>query len=243
MSHIYNSLPHINEAAKRLPSLQSSVLPELKALLVEYQVEPLFGIVFIHRHFELEGDDEQVVDLTGPKTVVSSVFQNGRPDTRVVEEYGLDVPDSYSIVPARYLVREDLIPYEYKCVSKEEEFQFKEHMDNLPIQFIQQWRVILEENGARDTMGLVDLSTETAIDGFEISDAERRVNVITATPDVLEAMEYVPSVWQSQLEKPVRSCGCQCGGALPELPPVPNPIIRIETLAEIGNEGSLTDRN
>lgn len=239
MSHIYNTLPHINEAAKRLRSLESSVLPELKALLVEYQVEAQFGIVFIHRHFELKGDEEQVVDLTGHETVVSSVFQNGRPDIRVVEEYGLDVPDSYSIVPARYLVREELIPYEYKCISKEDEVQFKEHTTNLPIQFIEQWRVILEENEARDTMGLVDLSTESAIDGFEISDSERRVNVITATPEVLEAMEYVPSVWQSQWEKPVRACGC--GGALPEFPPIPGPIIRIEM--EIGNEGSLEDSN
>jgi hypothetical protein len=237
MSHIYNTLPHINEAAKRLRSLESSVLPELKALLVEYQVEAQFGIVFIHRHFELKGDDEQVVDLTGPETVVSSVFQNGHPDTRVVEEYGLDVPDSYSIVPARYLVREELIPYEYKCVSIEDEVQFKEHTTSLPIEFIEQWRVILDENEARDTMGLVDLSTESAIDGFEISDSERRVNVITATPEVCEAMEYVPSVWQSQWEKPVRACGC--GGALPEFPPIPGPIIRSEM--EIGNEGSLED--
>jgi hypothetical protein len=239
MSHIYNTLPHINEAAKRLPSLQSSVLPELKALLAAYHIEAQFGIVFVHRHFTLQQEEEQVVDLTGPGTVVSSVFQNGRPDDQVVEEYHLRVPDDFTLVPARFLVRDELIPYEFKCVSKDEECSFKEHADSLSESFISEWSDILERNDAQDTMGLVDLSTETAIDGLEISDAERRVSIITTTPEMTEEIESIPSVWQSQLEKPVRACGC--GGALPEPPPMPDPIIRIDP--EIVNERSIKDQD
>jgi hypothetical protein len=236
MSPIYNSLPHINEAAKRLPYLQSSVLTELKALLVDHQVEAQFGIVFVHRHFTLQ-EVEQVVDLTGPGTVVSSVFHNGQPDSKVVEEYHLQVPDHFAVIPVRFLVREELIPYEFKCVSKDEESSFREHVENLSQSFINEWFGILQRNDAVDTMGLVDLSTETAIDGLEISDAERRVSLITTNPEMMEGMESIPSVWQTQLENPVRAC--DCGGAFPKPPPMPGPIIRIDP--EIVNEKSIKD--
>src|SRR5579859_3338506 len=98
MSHIYNSLPHIEETSHLLPTLQAStVLPELKSLLIQYGLDPQFGIVFIHRHFTLS-ESEQVVGPPGPATVVSSIFTHGQPNSDVITEYNLRLPEEFSVV-------------------------------------------------------------------------------------------------------------------------------------------------
>jgi hypothetical protein len=234
MSRIYNSLPRIEEAAQLLPALQTSVLPELKSLLVDYQLDPQFGIVFVHRHFSLDEDKEQVVDLNGPDTVVSSVFRNGRPDKQIVDEFRLDLPDKFSVVPAKFVVRDELIPYEYKCVPKEQERAYKLRSENLPLAFLKEWYTILERYLVPDTMGLVDTSVADHGDGFERSDNERRLNIVT-TGIRFKAPElglYIPTLWGSRLGQPARAC-C-CGGASPQ--PLPG-----TERAETGSNLSLFD--
>jgi hypothetical protein len=56
-------------------------LPELKSLLINYQLDPQFGkVVFFHRYFSLKEDKERLFDPNRPDAVVSSVSEDGRPN-------------------------------------------------------------------------------------------------------------------------------------------------------------------
>jgi len=209
MAHIYNSIPHIEEAARSLPVLESSVLPQLNSLLTNYELESKFGVVLVHRHFDLVDSEEQVVDLKGPGTVVSSVFKNGRPDSQIVNEYSLELPEVYTIVPAKFIVRDELIPYEYTCVPKEEEMAFISHSENVPVEFLREWTLILRNYCAEDKMGLVDILTADDENGTERTDHERRLNVVTLS-EFFGGSNYVPTLWQPQRDskQPARHCAC-----------------------------------
>ena len=208
MAHIYNRIPHIEEAARSLPVLQSSVLPELNNLLADYELESRFGVVLVHRHFDLTDSQEQVVDLKGPGTIVSSVFKNGQPDSQVVNEYELDLPELYAIVPTKFIVREELIPYEYMCVPKDEERAYNSHTQSLPGSFLKEWNLILRNYCAEDKMGL-DVLTDADEYGTEHTDLERRLNIVTLS-EYLGDGNYVPTLWQPQAgsKKPARQCCC-----------------------------------
>ena len=210
MPLIYNTIPRVEEASKSLAELQASVLPELRALLVKYKLQSSFGIVLVHRHFDLINAEEQVVDLSGPDTVVSSVFTSGQPNAQVVDEYKLDVPDPFAVVPAKFLVRDELIPYEYKCVPKVQETQYSSRRSGLPPSFLKSWSNILGKYFAKDKMGLVDMLAEDDIEGFERSDAKRRLNIVTAHSLSAERRQYIPTMWQSDSSpnRPSRTCVC-----------------------------------
>lgn len=215
MSHIYNRIPLIEEAALSLSALQIFVLPQLKSLLVKYHLEFDFGIVLVHRHFNLNNVEEQVVDVKGPGTLVSSVFSRGRPDPEIVRDYNLEVPDPFAVVPAKFLVRDTLIPYEYKCVPKDQEVLYSSRTKNLPQSFLKEWFIILGKYYAQDKLGLVDMLTEEDIDGFEWSDSARRLNIVTTRTDFGKHVNYIPTLWQSHANStPARKCAC--GGRQPE---------------------------
>jgi hypothetical protein len=211
MAHIYNSIPHIEEAARCLPDLQSSVLPQLNNLLTNYDLESKFGVVLVHRHFDLVDAEEQVVDLKGPGTIVSSVFKNGQPDSQIVNEYALEVPEVYTIVPAKFIVRDELVPYEYMCVPKEEERAYTSHTQDLPIEFLREWYIILRNYCAEDKMGLADLLTADDENGTEHTDHERRLNIVTLS-EYLGGANYVPTLWQPQGDSKQPARHCCCGG-------------------------------
>lgn len=210
MRSIYNSIPHIHEAVKHLTVLQSSVLPELKLLLAAFGLESQLGIVLVHRHFDLNGPEEQVVELKGPGTLVSSVFKNGQPDTKIIAEYNLDIPESFAVVPARFVVRDELIPYEYKCVPKDKECLYGSCMRSLPLEFLKEWCSILIKYFAEDKMGLVEMFTEETLEGFEHTDMERRLNVVRIDSERPVAKNYVSTLWVSQQfpGQPARTCVC-----------------------------------
>ena len=214
MSHFYNSIPLIEDAALSLSVLQTFVLPQLKALLIKYHLEIEFGIVLVHRHFSLNDSHEQVVDVTGPGIVVSSVFSHGLPDPEIVRDYGLEIPNPFTVVPSKFLVREELIPYEYKCVPKDQAVLYNSRAEKLPRKFLKEWYDILGKYYARDKMGLVDVSSEEEIDGSEWSNSARRLNVVTIKILTGKHDSYIPTLWQSHTESK-RACNCACGGRQP----------------------------
>jgi len=211
MAHIYNNIPYIEDAARSLPVLELSVLPQLNNLLTCYELDSKFGVVLVHRHFDLVDAEEKVVDLKGPGTVVSSVFKNGRPDSQIVNEYSLELPEVYTIVPAKFIVRDELIPYEYTCVPKEEEMAFISHSENVPVEFLREWTLILRNYCAEDKMGLVDILTADDENGTERTDHERRLNIVTLS-EYLGGANYIPTLWQPQSDSKQPARHCCCGG-------------------------------
>jgi hypothetical protein len=214
MSHVYNNIPLIEDAALSLSLLQTFVLPQLKALLIEHHLEIEFGIVLVHRHFSLNDSHEQVVDVRGPGILVSSVFSHGLPDPEIVRDYDLEIPNPFAVVASKFLVREELIPYEYKCVPKDQAVLCNSRTEKLPRRFLKEWYDILGKYYARDKMGLVDMSTEEEIDGYEWSNSARRLNVVTVTTGTGKHDSYVPTLWQSHTESK-RGCNCGTGGRQP----------------------------
>ena len=214
MSHIYNNIPLIEEAAVLLSTLQAFVVPQLKTLLNKYRLESDFGIVLVHRHFALKSAEEQVVDVNGPGTLVSSVFSHGRPDSQVIHDYNLDIPSPFSIVPAKFLVRDELVPYEYKCVPKDDENLYRLRTKRLPQKFLKDWYVILSRYRAQDKLGIIDLLTEEEIDGFEWTDTVRRLNVVTTRTDSVTLENYIPTLWQLRKDSKI-SRKCACNGRRP----------------------------
>ena len=209
MAHIYNSIPLIEEAAVALSTLQAFVVPQLKTLLNQYHLGSDFGIVLVHRHFDLKSAEEQVVDMNGPGTLVSSVFSHGRPDSQVVHEYNLDMPSPFAIVPSKFLVRDELVPYEYKCVPKDDENLYRSRTKRLPQKFLKDWYVILGSYRAQDKLGVVDLLTEEEIHGFEWTDTVRRFNVVKTRTDSITPENYIPTLWQSRKDSKIsRACAC-----------------------------------
>jgi len=217
MAHIYNTIPHIEEAVTSLPILQSAVLPQLNNLLAHYELGSTFGVVLVHRHFDLVDSGEQVVDLKGPGTIVSSVFKDGQPDSQIVSEYELEVPEEYTIVPAKFIVRDELIPYEYMCVPKEEEPVYASHLETIPIDFLREWNFILKNYCAQDKMGLADILNADDESGTEHTDKERRLNIVTLS-DCLEDGSYVPTLWQPQGDPKLPARACCCAMSLDERP-------------------------
>lgn len=63
MASLYNGLPGIAEASKMLEEHDTSVLLVLSNLLIKYQLQSRFGVVLVHKHFDLVDDSEKVVDL------------------------------------------------------------------------------------------------------------------------------------------------------------------------------------
>jgi hypothetical protein len=217
MSHIYNSLPYIEETSHLLPSLQDSVLPEARSLLQQYNLSPLFGVVLLHRHFTLS-DQEQVVDLPGPGTIVSSIFAAGHPNEQVIQEYNLRLPEEYTIVPARFLVRQQvLVPYEFKCISSEDEMEYLARR-RVPEGFLRDWAEVLERNGAEGMLGIADVSLQEGGEGegVEYTDLERRLSVVVMDSEGTIASGLgdhgggVPTLWQSGHREASRMC--HCGG-------------------------------
>lgn len=63
MAAVYNSLPDIEEASSTLRDLDDGILRGLSHVLLKYELNTHFGISLVHKHFDLEDENELVVDL------------------------------------------------------------------------------------------------------------------------------------------------------------------------------------
>lgn len=226
MSSVYNSIPYIEDAVSLLRALTATILPALEGLLANYQLQNQFGVVLAHRHFELMSEEEQVVDLSGCDIVVTSVFRNGKPDFKLVERYGLEVPDPFAVVPTKFLVGKKLVPYEYRCVPVEDEDLYWTRISGLPSDFLAAWYEILERHDAKDQVGLIDIFAEESVAGIEYTDVEQRVSVVHLSNNPPVQRGYVPTVWRIQDGSgPTRSCCCPA--AFPDPDPIPETTLAL----------------
>jgi hypothetical protein len=210
MAGIYNNLPDILEASAALNRLEHSNLLELSLLLTKYGLQSRFGISLVHRHFDL-AEGEELVDLISVQTrdIISTVFTNGIPDDRLVDEYNLLVPRSPTIVPSMLLVREsELIPYEYNCAEADTANLRSE--DKLDEAFLSEWVKMLEKLGMPDRFGLAVLDDNQRTPRLEKSYRDKRVN-ITRECSEGDLGSHVPTVWYVAGDGAPAVCsGCNC---------------------------------
>jgi hypothetical protein len=204
----YNSLPPIEEASKTLNEVQGDYLYMLGQLLVKYGVQSRLGISLVHRHFRLE-DDEQLIRLRVRQSdeVVSTVFKNGLPDSRIVKDYNLVTPKSSKLIPYMCIVRESgIVPYEYCCTEEEEaDILYFNVLSRIDDDFLAEWTTILDRLQMVDKLGLAILEDNPVI-RFEALCSDQRVTIckpgqVTTGSD---ESQYITTVWMasgSPLEK------------------------------------------
>jgi hypothetical protein len=148
---LYNSLPHISQASQTARRFENTSPPELSQLILKYGLESRLDITLVHRHFDLEDDHEQLVELDG----VTSVFRNGVPDCQIVDQYHLQLPNCYAIVPTTFIVRNTgLIAYEHSCGESEHTRDVNNITRRIDQTFIMHWVEILEHLDLMDQYGL-----------------------------------------------------------------------------------------
>jgi hypothetical protein len=193
MATLYNTLPRVQDASEALEGLGQKPLTELGLLLTKYGLQRQFGICLAHKHFDLENNKEQVVDLkdTNGNFIVSSIFTNGEPDFVIVKNYHLDLPELPEIIPSKFLVHESgLIPYEYCCIRKEED-EPAIHI-NPDATFLLDWVGVLERSDMRDKLGLALLQDDRTT-GVERSYPSLRLNITTVMRGNIT--DYTPTMW------------------------------------------------
>jgi hypothetical protein len=213
MPNIYNSLPDIASAAQALDCLEQGFLSELSLLLIKYDLQSRFGISLVHRHFELNDDEEQLVELSG----ISSVFKNGVPDSTILHEFNLHLPDSSMIVPSMFIIRDTgLFPYEYGCTGQNDAKVTNDMLSQIDDRFFSEWTDSLARQGLTDKLGLaiMQLSTDGGLGPVRLVEqtyADRRVSVSRKSFDNEDMSAYIPGVWFVGPDSQPRVCyGCQC---------------------------------
>lgn len=208
----YNTLPDIVSASLALGQHETGLVFELGKLLVSYNLQSRFAICLVHKHFNIE-DEEQVVDLRSGKDtnlVVSSVFTRGTPSDRVVRKYRLCVPASPFIVPSKFCVSESgLIPYEFDC-TEADSANPPDRDTAVNGLFLTKWVQMLKRKGTTAPLGLALLGSTDAMIRRERSFPAERVNITTEGDEGIE--KYVPTMWNiAESGEPKVCCACECG--------------------------------
>lgn len=196
MSPFYNTLLSIHEVSNG-PSISNvnRLLVDLSHLLVKYRLHYFFGIALVHRHFIL-AEDEQMVDLTSTdsENIVTSVFKNGLPDSKVVDNFNLHVPSLPKVVPSRFLVRKsELVAYEFMCADEDRAREYSNLVNRITPQFRADWVAVAEKVGVTDRFGLAALVAGEQVFRREESYMKERLSIHRRkfnTPS-----ECIPTVW------------------------------------------------
>jgi hypothetical protein len=208
MSSFYNELLLLQEASKVLAKNVDQALLALCNLLAKFHLDAHFGIILVHRHFEL-GGDEQMVDLPGEAQItVTSVFKNGRPDSHVVGEYKLEIPSSPAIVPTSFIVRNaKLLQYEFSYIPEDDAGSYADLVTHINSRFRKEWVETLQRFEMVDRFGITTLGGGRPGLRCEESYTEKRVSVLRMVNEIDTAL--IPTVWYSDNGAP-RVCN-RCG--------------------------------
>jgi len=212
MSSFYNELLLLQEASEVLTNGgDKAALVVLCNLLAKFHLDAHFGIILVHRHFELTGD-EQMVDLPGEtQLTVTSVFKNGRPDSHVVGEYNLEIPSSPAIVPTSFIVRNaKLLPYEFAYIPTEDAGSYADTVTRIDSRFRKEWVETLKKFEMVDRFGVTTLGGARGL-RCEQSYTDKRVSVLRRVNEIDATL--VPTVWYSDCGAPRVCGGCEHGSA------------------------------
>lgn len=203
----YNSLSNIKEASKALTEFDEDCLSILGGILIKHDLHSYLGISLVHRHFSLE-EGEQLIGLRSfqGNDIVSSVFKNGNPDSCVLNDYNLVIPQCATIVPSLFLIREaGVVPYEYSCTEREEaEKEFLSVLGRIDKKFCAEWVTMLERLHMVDQLGLGFLD-DTTDGGVEDIYMDKRVSVYRRYRVGEDRDKVVPTMWTAD-GKGSRSC-------------------------------------
>jgi hypothetical protein len=206
---VYNNLLEIDDCLPHVPDIEEQVIPGMIDLLKTYGLCEKVGISLVHKHWDLANDDEKVVDLENDSHSVSSVFSNGKADRQVLQPWNLLIPENPEITPAKFIVRDNaMIPYEYDCVDFTEATYREERIQAVPAEFLHDFTAMKASCDVPEMLGLAVLPSGGVSEGWEVSDREARLNIVTFGVNNSPDFESVTTVWWAGRDGRIRCRGC-----------------------------------
>jgi len=209
----FNRVAEVSQVLREIPIIANRVVPDLATLFVRHGLTPHFNIILPHRHFSLHSPSEQVVELSS-KTgqVVCSVFRDGLPDKRILDDCDLTMPRNPVLYPTNFVVLgEKLVPYEYSCAEDCE-------LPPIPCpalseEFFRSWNHVISSNAVAVPMGLA-LKSRNDIPTLQVCDAEARLDFTECLPTAIPANAF-PAEWTVHINADDSisiNCLAWCGG-------------------------------
>jgi hypothetical protein len=193
----YNTLPTVDvadEHAKRLPS----VMQKLCNLLQEYQLQNVFGVRLVHKHFDMLEDELPVFSCIPVADITPVIIMSPH------SSFNLD-----QYTPKNFLVYDGkLVPYEFSTsTSRVDITQYKPFIDRVI-------NVITEEN-ANHVFGLVAFphdDSDNALSEFELPELRTTVMVPPSLLQPVGVTKEIPTNWTAPCESgPQAIAAAYCG--------------------------------
>lgn len=193
----YNTLPTVDVADERAESLLS-VRQKLYNLLHQYQLQNVFGVRLVHKHFDML-EDELPVFSHIPVAGVAPVIIMGPLPSSNVNQY----------TPKNFLVHDgNLVPYEFSTSTSGIDItEYKPFIDQVI-------KVITEEK-ANHIFGLVafpDEDSDDALSEFELPELRTTVMVPQSLLPSAGVTKEIPTNWKAPCGSgPTARVAAYCG--------------------------------
>jgi hypothetical protein len=196
------------DAAKNISQLEESVVPDLAKLLADYGLHDRFNIWLAHRHFLLSNENDRIVELQGRNISVSSVFTEGAPDSKILDNFDLSIPAEPAMIPNTFLSHGGrLLPMEYLCLDRNDAEAHLFTAANVTKTFLGEWDEVLARHDVEHRFGLA-LRTSDDIDLGERSklqyfDSFLKVDITVENEFMISGFPIgVPAVWKVSTLRP-----------------------------------------
>ena len=178
----YNTLPTVEFADEHAESLPF-VRQELYNLLQEYQLQNIFGVRLVHKHFDMHEDELPVFSRIPVAGVAPVIIMRPLPSSNV---------NQYT--PKNFLVHDgNLVPYEFSTSTSA--IDITEHKP-----FIDQVIRVITEAKANHIFGLVafpDEDSDDALSEFELPEIRTTVMVPQSLLPSVGITKNIPTNWKA----------------------------------------------
>jgi hypothetical protein len=210
------------DAAKNISQLEESVVPDLAKLLADYGLHDRFNIWLAHRHFLLSNENDRIVELQGRNISVSSVFTEGAPDSKILDNFDLSFPAEPAMIPNTFLSHGGrLLPMEYLCLDRNDAEAHLFTTANVTKTFLGEWDEVLARHNVEHRFGLalrtsddIDLGGQSKLQYFDsflgVDITVENEGSLNGAMDLQEDSEFmisgftigVPAVWKVTTLRP-----------------------------------------
>ena len=184
------------------------MVPDLAKLLADYGLHDRFNIWLAHRHFLLSNENDRIVELQGRNISVSSVFTEGAPDSKILDNFDLSIPAEPAMIPNTFLSHGGrLLPMEYLCLDRNDAEAHLFTAANVTKTFLGEWDEVLARHDVEHRFGLA-LRTSDDIDLGERSklqyfDSFLKVDITVENEFMISSFPIgVPAVWKVSTLRP-----------------------------------------
>jgi hypothetical protein len=156
---LIGTIPLIKDAATQLcANGLHKLIPLIGALIRDRQLENIFGVCLVHRHFEI-GDNEKLVEYKG---------------TATPWENGTEVTTGGTVMAQSWFYYDDkLVPFEFEYVPPGMEHGVD--WEQIPVGFLTDLKSILDAHGSGRLLGLRRYPGDDYPGGVEVTQGKTNI--------------------------------------------------------------------